>query len=373
MKKIMTAVFAVFFVFISLTEYISYNTYCETLIYSGLSAFSIQKNNNETTKEYIQSLSDTASACNADIMYSTQDFTSDKPLCVLYKTNNTPDFFKGLNLENNGRLTDKKQCFSTKSEVQNFEAMPMGISAAVKDFTVFDISYMDKYDVSQCKIYTSEDKLSEITNALSEKGYNVTIQSLGVSGRSTDFTEPYILLSVLMCAAVILYALSQKSCYAVKRLNGYSTVSITADEIRKNIPLFLTLFAVIMLLNFGTVSLIFRNTLYTYFSYSAARLAGAFVLVVLIFILSISLTAAAESGKAVLYLKGKGQNKGVFNMLVVCKLIFLFMLVISISASSAALVSSYNTYLQTQGLSAEIKNMAATKIYQTEADLNRQV
>lgn len=239
--------FVVVFLFLSVVNFINFSSTCETAPYEGLKAISVSKtDSNITNKEYVEKLNKAVKEINADLLYKTTDFNSDKTSYLLYKTNNNKDFLSGLNLENNGVLSSPSQCYSTLSSVKGMDkVMPVGLSSAFCDITIMDISLIEQYKLDICTFYTSQENVYPVIEAIEKLGATAEVIEDNSSSLTAELSQPLLLLCLLLGISIILYALSIKRKYALMKLNGYSSLDIILHQLKESLPFFTLAFFII--------------------------------------------------------------------------------------------------------------------------------
>ncbi len=369
-KKIMCLLYVIFFTLLSIITFFNYSNYCEMLPYEGLKEISVkQLSGSYKNKEYIELLEEKMASINADLMYRTTDFSAEKTSYILYKTNNKENFLQELDLKNGGRILSANQCFSTLSKVEGFEVYPIGISSAVCDVTIQDFSYLEKYILDSCIFYTSSDDVYTVMKSLKELGLIVELTNSGYGQSMNDMQQPYFLLFVLMCLSMVFYLLSQGRKYAIKRMNGYTAKDVIIEELKRNFTIFGVLLLIIEFLNFLSVSVLYKNTFISYFMFSIKDILLSFIGILVIFFVT-AIFVVKTSNNYGLYLKGKSKKNAIFIVSLISKIVFLFMLVINLSASFNAFVNSYSLFVQAKNLSSIMNNRVATYLYVTKVDLD---
>lgn len=361
--------FVVVFLFLSVVNFINFSSDCETAPYKGLKAISVNKtDSNITNKEYLENLNKALKEINADLLYKTTDFNSDKTSYLLYKTNNTKDFLSGLNLENNGVLSSSSQCYSTLSSVRGMDKiMPVGLSSAFCDITIMDISLIEQYKLDICTFYTKQENIYLVIDAIEKLGATAEIVEDNSSSLIAELSQPLFLLCLLLGISIILYALSIKRKYALMKLNGYSSLDIILHQLKESLPFFALAFLIIQLLNFGLVGLMYKNAIIPYFKYCIQYILLAVVLVLALFFILISIIAMTTKGY--MEIKGKSSKKAVFAIMAVTKVVVMFMLVFSLTISYYNLELSYKMFTQANNLEQILKNRVVTSVKTTQDDL----
>lgn len=367
MKKIMCICFSVFFVFLAAVTFVNYSYECADKPFEGMAQISVKQVGTElTNQEYVSAIENKMKEINKDIMYKTNDFSSDKTSYLIFKTNNTEKFMKGLDLGESDILTSKTECFSTKSKVEGFTVKPIKMSSMAGDVTIMDFSGIERYRLSICTYYVAQDSVYDVSNALSDMGFEVKLGNLEDGLQILPMSLCAFPL-ILLCLSVLFYALSKGKEHALKKLHGYTNGAILLCEIKEAFLMLAIIFIVVQLVNFGTVAIIYNGTFLSYFTYSISNMLLFLCIVILVFVLSLWIVIY-NSGYH--HIKGKNKKTAVFALALISKIIFICMLMISLSSGVIQLSTSYGLYKQADDIATAMDKRVATNIYKLYVDLD---
>ena len=271
-------------------------------IFDGLSNISIEQPDGMSNKEFIKILEDIAKEQNIDIAY--QSLSNDAKGINIYKTNNTNNFLN-INTYNNTQKISDKQCISTLSSVEGYQVIPIYISTFMRNTTIYTFDKCANHRIASTSFMIKENCADEFINALNDVGINAELNVVPLTypaNQYNEFNYSFCLFLVVLLSIFISFIDNAKT-HTLKRLEGYSSLRIMAEESASMLFVLLIIFIAIESINIALFAVHNIEILNEYLLFNINSLLRIYLPIIVFAVLLSSLTVIQHSSN--LYIKGK--------------------------------------------------------------------
>ena len=308
-----------------------------------------------SNSDFIEVLENTAKKLNKDIAY--QSLSNDAKSISIYKTNNTKDFMNINSCNNIQQITDK-QCISTLSSVKGYQIIPLYISSFVRNTTIFTFDKCVNHNLAATSFMVKEDDADEFVSALNAAGINAELNVVSITFLAIQYNELNysfcIFLMVLL--AIFISFIDNAKTHTLKRLEGYSSIGIMAEESLSMILVLLGIFATVEAVGITLFAIHNVKILDGFIMFNINSLLKIYLPIIVFVVLLASLTVICHSNN--LYIKGKVNKGFILCAAAVIKTItFVFM-----CAPFTIAVTLLPGYINTYTLSVQVHDLLSSYV-----------
>lgn len=350
MKKIVYISFSVLIVIMTIVNFLNFSDSSTISVFDGLSNIAIEQPDNMSNKDFIRILEDTAKNQNIDIAY--QSLSNDTKGINIYKTNNTSDFMN-INTYNNIQQISDNQCISTLSSVEGYKVVPLYMSTFVRNTTIYTFDKCVNHRISSTNFMIKENRADEFIKALNDIGINAEMNVVPLTypaNQYNEFNYSFCILLVVLLSIFISFIDNAKT-HTLKRLEGYSSLRIMAEESVGILFVLLIIFIAIESISIALFAVHNIEILDEFILFNIKSLLGIYLPVIVFAVLLSSLTVIQHSNN--LYIKGKANKAFILYATATVKTVaFVFMCAPFITA-----VILLPNYINSYQLSAKANNI----------------
>lgn len=358
MKKLMYLCFGIFWFFISLLLFFNFSLDSFQSIYEQKTPITIEKKENTTNKEFLESLNSIFEELDEDIMYQTLEVKDNTQVYEIYITQNTDNFLSSI--INTDTALDENTIYSNfQTSSQN--VVNLGIPNIFYKVNLSKLTKAEKFNLDSANFYIRESSSDRVIKRLQDDGYNVSIVNL-FAASNVGFSI-WLLCGLpifILCLSIIIYILSNAKSNIVKKLDGLSSFNIILLEIKEIFKIFAIIFISIELLNFLTVFILYKNAVVSYAKYSLKDIIISIIIICLVFICSNAIVFFQKSSAL---MKGKSFNKQIFFFSTLGKVAFSLFLISSLSSVFTNINSLYNLYVTEKSIMSTISGYVTFPVY----------
>ncbi|HCU57986.1 MAG TPA: hypothetical protein DF984_07190 [Anaerolineaceae bacterium] len=327
---------------------------------------SIEKPQTVDATVFLMQIDRTLETLNQDIMVRYIDVSGEKDHYVYFKTNHTTDFIS-IPVMVELVLPQQGSCSAT-SDLDLCSGSQLKLPDKYQSISFHNWYDAEAYDLSKANYLVMTSKTQEIASAIQSLGYLVQIDT-GLTIYTQQLSPAvYILLPAFMFVVSAMFSsLANGKQNVLMKMEGYGTVQILGNEIRKN-----QRWALLSLLTIigGTLliaAVIFRITFIQFF---------LFYLCYLIYLIGILIVGGVFAALVVLfqndaeYVKGKVPKKGMYLTTLLGKIVFLVFLLYSLSIGIRDIFSVIHSIRTLETISDRIENYVTIPINVSNASLS---
>lgn len=344
MRRLMIFCFTILFVVLSALSCLNFAFSSLDQVEEDKLMLTIEKPAEQSNSDFLTDIDHALAGAHADLMFRHVDNSGEKSHYQYYKTNHTADF---LDLSAHTVL-ESGECLSTTEPV-GYTVLPLHVASLMQDISFFPWADAGQFDLTAGTYYVKMGQQSIVADTLRQLGYTVTIQPTNyISGQFSVLLFGFV-PAFMLIASIAFYILSNGKQNVLKKMEGYITRNILADEVRSaGFPLAVSFLAV------EGVSLIAAAVLYRsawgqYILFSLPNFAVLFVATLVGLALAGLLVSRQKSAE---HIKGRVPKRGIYVTTILAKIVFVTFLVFFLSIAVRNAAISYHS-MQTADYLAE--------------------
>ena len=349
---IAVAVFLLIFNIVALDDYA---VYCANFNLRGLKGIQIEKEQNQSNREFLTDLETITRNLNCDISHMRMDYENETVTYLLYKTNHTDDFYD-IPVEGNTQILHENECLSTINSYGNYRVRKIIGLFKENQYVIMNFDLIETYSLNNAVYYVKGNRLQDIVDTLEQNGYKVSPYDSSISVQEISFLD-YLFYAIipfsLMIVCCVFYFLFNGKANVLKKLEGYTNFDIRKEEWVANIKIFSLIFICVEIIIHIYVCFKAGNAVFLFFLHIKNKLFFAFILTILTFILCSRIICFQKSAE---YIKGKSHNKLSFFVLLLFKTVFSVYVIINLSMAIHFAEMNYNMYQSHKNIADNTKD-----------------
>ena len=255
------------------------------------------------------------------------------------------------------------ECISTTSP-NGYKVYNLKVSAMFHDITFYNWDKAAVYDLSSCTYFVNQNNCDEVVKAITDLGYEVTVQSaIAISGKVSVALFAFIPIC-LMLMSMMFYILSNGKKNVLKKMEGYLSSNILADEVRSNGKSFIYILLGIELLNVCLAIFAFKEAVYQYIMFAVQYMLIGLITVALGVVIALILIYI-QSGSE--HIKGKAPKKAMYYITILAKCVFITFIAFFMSIGIRNVQIAYNTYQTSRFITEKVDGYVSFPIFQNNA------
>ena len=334
--------FLLFLVILSFQEITYYSYNCDDFNYIDMQRVKIEKTKKEDNNTFVDNIEKTAKEIGCDIAFFSIDNSEERSNNIIYKTNNTDNFYN-ITVEGGTQKLAKNECLSTKDEYMSYNCRKIYGLWNYKDYTILNFEEIHNKNLSSPVFFVPNEFVEVFVDDLTQSGNNATIMA-DIFDMELNYTEYFMVVSIpftIMLICMVLYFLLNGKAVMLKKLEGYSSSDIRSEEWRKNLAVFILIYVAVMLVLCIFMSTFLLGTFLDFLSFSFKRLLLALIIPVIIFVMS-SFIISLQNNKD--YIKGKSNNKTILVVTLILKALFICFVIQNLTLALVNVNFSYNMH-----------------------------
>jgi len=365
MRKLMILCFWVLTIALSALAGFNFAFSALETVEGNKTVISIEKPQSVEATVFLMQIDRTLETLDQDIMVRYIDVSGEKDHYVYFKTNHTTDFIS-IPAMVEPVLPEQGECKATADL-----GLCIGSLLKLPD-NYQSISFHNwydavEYDLSKANYLVMTSQTQEIASAIQSLGYLVQIDT-GLT-IYTQQLSPVVMIFIpafMFVVSAMFSSLANGKQNVLMKMEGYGSIHIVKDEIRKNQKWALLSLLVILGGTLLIAAVIFRITFIQF---------CLFYLRYLIYLIGILIVGGVFAALIVLfqndaeYVKGKVPKKGMYLTTLLGKIVFLVFLLYSLSIGIRDILSVVRSIRTLETISEKIESYVTIPIYTTNASI----
>lgn len=345
MKKLMTFCFIILFSVLSALS-------CFNFVFDALDRIEedkitivIEKPDGIDNAEFLSEINRVTEKLHTDIMLRRVENVNGKPHYQYYKTNHTPDFLEVSTSSGSIQLKDG-ECISTIAP-GGYKVSRLNTSSIMQEISFYSLSDAGQYDISAATYYVKMGQQASVIEAINQLGYAVTVNPTSyISGKFSALLFGFV-PAFMLVASMAFYTLSNGKKNVLKKMEGYATHDVLADEAKSILPTFILSFAFIEVVTLVVAIVLYKEALMQFILFSRPNIAALIVVILFGFALSALLVRNQKSAE---HIKGRVPRRGIYLTTILAKAVFVGFIIFFLSIAVRNAAISYNTMQTSQFL-----------------------
>lgn len=337
MRKLMTFCFIILFSVLSALSCFNFAFDALDRIERDKITIVIEKPESITNADFLAEIDCVLETVNADIMLRQVENVEGKAHYQYFKTGHTADF---LSISTNANEPLKSgECIST-TEPAGYTVYRLSASALMQDISFYPWADAGHHDLSAATYYVKMGQQSAVVDAIRQLGYGVTVNpTTYISGQFSVFLFGFV-PSFMLVASMAFYVLSGGKKNVLKKMEGYTTRDVLADDAKDIFPVFAISFLVIETMTLIVAGALYQTALPQYMLFSLPNIAILIAVVLIGFVLSALLICRQNSAE---HIKGRVPRRGIYFTTTFAKGVFVAFIIFFLSIAVRNATISYHT------------------------------
>ena len=360
MKKLMNFCFVILITILSALA-------CFNFIFDGIDKIEgdkativIQKPVDVSNSVFLSAIDNALGDIRADIMLRQIERNSGKKSVYnYYKTNHTPDFLSVSTSADNIFLNGN-ECISTK-EPNRFRTHHLNVSSLLQDISFYSWEQAENCDLSVGTYYIRAENIGTTIDAIQQFGYTVTVQSSTyISGKFSILLFGFV-PAFMLIASMAFYVLSNGKRNVIKKMEGYTTKDILADEIKQIAPIFIISFLAVEALVLIVATVLYKQAIIQFVIFLIPYLLLFVGIIIAGLIVSCFFIAVQKSAE---HIKGKIPKRGIYITTLLAKCVFVTFIIFFLTVAIRNAIICSNTIQTAQFVSDKAAGYVTFPVYQ---------
>lgn len=360
MKKIVYFCFSALVIIISIVNYFNFSYQVNTSLYNGLCEIIVENTSKKSNTDIINDLKEISASIGSDIFCKTAE--NNGKLTVIYKTNNTEDFLN-INIDNNSQVLKKNQCISTCKSVEGYDVITLRMPILYYDYTIYSFDHCKNIRFDKIGYCVKEEYANSFIDKFNTMGYSADYSGfpLYISGDLYELNNYAVFPLAIMVLAIFIYFMNNAKEHVLEKMEGYSSVQVILQELKRFLPVLLVIFAVVQIVNIIVYSVLNNGLLMEYIQYNINSDLFVYLGITLIAMLLASCVVLVHTGTA--YIKGRKSKKTVLIITALAKIALTVALSVNLVGTVEMVVAISSSINVTNVISDKITNYVNPNVY----------
>lgn len=364
MKKLMTFCFIILFSVLSALSCFNFAFDALDRIERDKITIVIEKLSNISATDFLKEMDRVAEELNTDIMLRRVENRNGKAHYQYFKTSHTADFLKISTSTGNDHL-ESGECISTINPA-GYNVHRLNASALMQDISFYPLGDAEQYDLSAATYYVKMGQQSSIIDAITQLGYVVTVNPTSyISGQFSVLLFGFV-PAFMLVASMAFYILSNGKKNVLKKMEGYTTHDVLADEVKSIFPIFAISFLIIEVVSLIVAAALYQTALQQYILFSLPNIAVLLMVVLCGFGLSALLVRRQNSAE---HIKGRVPRRGIYFTTILAKGVFVGFIIFFLSIAIRNVIISYNTMQTSQFFADKVSGYVTVPVNTSNASM----
>ena len=300
-----------------------------------------------------------------DIMLRYIDVSGEKDHYVYFKTSHTTDFI-AIPAMVDPVLPAQGECSAT-GDLNLCPGAPLKLPDNYQSISFHNWYDAEAYDLSKANYLVLTSHAQEISSAIQGLGFSIQVDTgLTIYMQQLNLAVYLVVPAFMFVVSVMFFNFANGKQNVLRKMEGYGTIHILLNDIRKNQKWVLLSLLTIIGGTFLIATVIFRVT-YVQFC--------LFYLRYLVYLIGILIVGGAIAALIVFfqnkaeYVKGKVPKKGMYLTTLLGKIVFLVFLLYSLSIGIRDIIGVIHSLRTLETISERIESYVTIPIYSTSAEL----
>lgn len=283
----------------------------------------------------------------------------DKIEIIYYKTNNSDNFID-INSDKGTLECNQGEIISTKN-YKNSKFYRLNVANTNSEITFRNILDSANHNFTSDIFYVRSENCDTIVNAIADIGYNVEIKdSTIISGKYSILIFAGIPI-LLFLTSIAFYGLSKGKVNVLKKMDGFRSVNILKDDIKKTGTYFFMEFIVISIIMAIVSSFKYKFAFKEYIIYWLGYMSLGFIVLLVGYILLACIIATQNKVESI---KGKAPQKGIYIIALILKSCFIVFIVFFLSIAIRNFMLAHNVYKTSEKLLHKVEGYVSIPVYE---------
>ncbi len=360
LKKIIYFCFSALVIIISLVNYFNFSYQENTSLYNGLCGIIVENTEKKSNANIISDLKDISADIGSDIFYKTAE--NNGKLMVIYKTNNSNDFLN-INIDENSQILQKNQCISTCKSVKEYDVIPLKMPMLYYDYTIYSFDDCKNARLNKASYCVREEYADNFIESFNTMGYTASYSEfpLYISGDLYELTDYVIFPLIITVLAIFIYFMDNAKEHVLEKMEGYNSYEVILQELKRLVPVLLSIFVVVQIVNVVIYSIVNNGLLLKYIQYNINSDLFIYIAITLMALLVASAIVLVHTGTA--YIKGKKSEKTILIITALAKTVLTIVLSVHLVTTVEMLGVIASSINVTNVISDKISNYVNPNVY----------
>ena len=207
---------------------------------------------------------------------------------------------------------------------------------------------------------------SSIIDAITQLGYVVTVNPTSyISGQFSVLLFGFV-PAFMLVASMAFYILSNGKKNVLKKMEGYTTHDVLADEVKSIFPIFAICFLIIEVVSLIVAAALYQTALLQYILFSLPNIAVLLMVVLCGFGLSALLVCRQNSAE---HIKGRVPRRGIYFTTILAKGVFVGFIIFFLSIAIRNVTISYHTMQTSQFFADKVSGYVTVPVNTSNASM----
>lgn len=364
MKKLMTFCFIILFSVLSALSCFNFAFDALDRIERDKITIVIEKPSNISATDFLGEIDRVTEELHTDIMLRRVENKNGKAHYQYFKTSHTADFLKISTSKGNAQLGNG-ECISTITPA-GYNVHRLNASALMQDISFYPLGDAEQYDLSAATYYVRMGQQSSIIDAITQLGYVVTVNPTSyISGQFSVLLFGFV-PAFMLVASMAFYILSNGKKNVLKKMEGYTTHDVLADEVKSIFPIFAICFLIIEVVSLIVAAALYQTALLQYILFSLPNIAVLLMVVLCGFGLSALLVCRQNSAE---HIKGRVPRRGIYFTTILAKGVFVGFIIFFLSIAIRNVTISYHTMQTSQFFADKVSGYVTVPVNTSNASM----
>lgn len=361
MKKLMTFCFIILFSVLSVLSCFNFAFDALDRIEGDKITIVIEKPESITNADFLAEIDCVLETVNADIMLRQVEYVEGKAHYQYFKTDHTADF---LNISTNAnKVLESGECISTTVPA-GYTVYRLNASALMQDISFYPWADAGHYDLFAATYYVKMGQQSAVVDAIRQLGYGVTVNpTTYISGQFSVFLFGFV-PSFMLVASMAFYVFSGGKKNVLKKMEGYTTRDVLADDARAIFPVFAASFLVIEIMSLIVAAALYQTALPQYILFSLSNIAILIAVILIGLVFSALLICRQNSAE---HIKGRVPRRGIYFTTTLAKGVFVAFIIFFLSIAVRNATISYHTMQASQFIADKVEGYVTVPVNTSNA------
>ena len=365
MKKLMTFCFIILFSVLSALSCFNFAFDALDRIERDKITIVIEKPSNISATDFLGEIDRVTEELHTDIMLRRVENRNGKAHYQYFKTSHTADFLKISTSKGNAQLGNG-ECISTITPA-GYNVHRLNASALMQDISFYPLGDAKQYDLSAATYYVRMGQQSSIIDAITQLGYVVTVNPTSyISGQFSVLLFGFV-PAFMLVASMAFYILSNGKKNVLKKMEGYTTHDVLADEVNSIFPIFAICFLIIEVVSLIVAAALYQTALLQYILFSLPNIAVLLMVVLCGFGLSALLVCRQNSAE---HIKGRVPRRGIYFTTILAKGVFVGFIIFFLSIAIRNVTISYHTMQTSQFFADKVSGYVTVPVNTSNASID---
>lgn len=357
MKKLMLFCFAILLTVLSVLSCLNFSIAAQEQIKLDKTTIQIMKPDDLSNADFLTNIDEALATVNADIMFRYVRENGGKTEYCYFKTNHTEDFL-AVKTSSGSTKVSADTCISTRDQ-EGFSTITLRTASLLNDLSFFSWEQAAQYNLTSGSYYIKTEQVMEVTAAINNLGYAaIKDNSVAVSTQFSIVLFAFI-PSLMVVISMVFYTLSNGKKNVLKKMEGYTTLSILVDETKQNAQSFLLCFIAIEAITLVSAAILYWNAFAQFVTFFLPNMMTVCVILFVGCLFSALFTAGQKSAE---HIKGRVPKRGIYATTIIAKCAFIIFMMFFLTMAVRNVTTAYNTFQTSRSMVDKVQGYVTVPI-----------